>query len=282
MLQKNSWFIVFLFFLPACDWFTQKPAQGRAAQETITISHTVAPNAILSISNIDGSITIKGVDSAVVKITATKSGLPEDIEQIKIVSDLSKEAVTISTEDMRAKKLFGITYSFDVNQTRPVVDYVVEVPKGNSVYLNNKRGDIRISDITGDSHIFVDRGDVALNNTGVADVGITRGNLTAHDVTNILSAVIDKGKIQAEVKKLPQRRGQFLMLETKKGDIILTLPQNPNAFISALSKGSINSQFPLHLQTSRMRRSKTIKGVLGKGGPKIELRNKHGNIEINK
>lgn len=274
--------VAFLFFLPACDWFTEKPAQGRSTQETIAISHSVAANATLSIANIDGSITINGVDAPVVKITATKSGLPEDIEQIKISSDLSRDAVRITTDDMRQKKFLGIAYSFDANDTRLHVDYQVEVPKGNSIYIINKRGDIRINNITGDLHIFVDRGDVSLMDTGVADIGITRGNLTAQNIIHTLSAIIDKGAIQAHVKKLPQRRGLFLMLETKKGDIQIKLPDNPNAFMTAYSKGSINSQFPLHLQASWARRSKSIKGVLGKGGPNIELRNKRGNIEIKK
>ena len=275
-------YFTLLLFLPACDWFSEKPAHGRGMQETVSISHSVSPNAKLTISNIDGSITIKGVDSSVVKITATKSGLPEDIEQLKIVSDLSKEAVTITTDDMRQKKFMGYTYFSDANETRPVIDYIVEVPKSNSISLKNKRGDVRINNISGQIHIIVDRGDVAIDASGVADITINRGNLSAHNIITTFTAIVDQGEIRAQVKKLPHRRGPFILLASKKGDIVLTLPDNPNAFITALSKGSINSQFPLHLRASWARRSKSIRGVLGKGGPNIELRNKRGNIEINK
>ncbi|MEX0672044.1 MAG: DUF4097 family beta strand repeat-containing protein [Candidatus Babeliales bacterium] len=273
----------FLFFLPACDWLDKKSMHGRHKHEVVTITHNVSDRAMLTLNAIDGSILVKGVDSPTVTIKATKFGLPEDIQQLTISSHLSHEAVVITTEDMRIKTFMGIKYPLNLHNIYSHVDYEVELPRTNSLYIRNKRGDISLQNLDGDLHLFVDRGDVAIVGCkGVIDLGIDHGNIKATDIINTFSATIDQGKIDIRVKELPQRRGPFLSVDINNGDISVGLPKNPNAFILAASKGSIHSEFPLHLQTSWIRRSKSIKGVLGKGGPEIDLRAKRGTIEIQK
>ncbi len=282
MHKFPSFSIVFLLFLPACDWFSTGLQDDRHIQETVSMQHVISPTATIYISNIDGHTTVTGTHDNKISIKAIKSGLSDDVEELKIETDFARDLVKITTRDNRQRQILGYNVPFSGIDTRARIDYMIKVPEENRLYLKTARGDTRIDGMHGAVSLKTDRGNVWIDHTdGEVNVSIGRGDFTIKEIINNVTAVVSKGDIKAAVALMPRRRGPFLSLEAVKGVIDLSLPNDPHAFVTATSfKGKINSDFPLHIQKVRGLRKKSIRGVLGKGGPEIILRNKRGSINI--
>ena len=113
--------------------------------------------------------------------------------------------------------------------------------------------------------------------SGEIDANLVNGKLRASDLTGEADLATVNGTIDADYTSLNNVRG--IKLNSVNGTIDLTLPQSPNAEISAsVINGSITTDFPLTVKGHLI--GKSLNGTLGSGGLQIELSNVNGGIHI--
>ncbi|MBX3147227.1 MAG: DUF4097 family beta strand repeat protein [Gemmatimonadales bacterium] len=163
------------------------------------------------------------------------------------------------------------------NDTR--VDFVIKVPTGlrldlktvsGDVWGRNLRGSIDLATVSGHLELIDATADVleASSVSGSVDLeGISAREVSAETVSGNVNYA---GSIEG--------RGSY-DFKTLSGNVLLTLPKQPDARVSANTfSGRVRSEFPLE-QDTRRRRNRAS-GTWGNGGAQLDLESFSGNITI--
>jgi len=125
--------------------------------------------------------------------------------------------------------------------------------------------------------IYLEKGNIFIRDLfGLVAVNLGRGNLKVSNFSGSLSAMLDKGQIEAEVLDL--REEDEINLMSGEGNISLLLEPQVSACLEAEApEGRISSDFPLDQSQSNQ-----VTATLGEGKAKIVLTALKGNIELKK
>ncbi len=259
-----------------------------------------------SLENQNGAVEVVGWDKDQVDISGAKYGsTPEMRDAVKIDVQGSGDSVSIRT--------IHPTVSWRGGGAR----YVVRVPR--KVQLDrvvSTNGSIRLTDIEGNARAKSTNGAVRVNSLkGALDAQTTNGSMEVEDVTGgaglhstngairvrklqgSMDATTTNGSIHAEIGQPESGRAirakttngtinltivsavrNDIRAQTSNGGITLKLPAETNARIDASAgRNSIKSEFDVRDGNQDRRR---LEGVIGKGGPLIELSTSHGSIKI--
>ena len=139
------------------------------------------------------------------------------------------------------------------------VTFYVRVPEGVGFLGNTVNGDVEVNDLASDVEATSVNGDIEISTTGFAEASTVNGTINAamgrFDVASGLS------------------------FSTVNGSISLDLPDDVNADIDAKwVNGRLETDLPLQLMGRVSRRS--ARGVLGEGGPELNLRTVNGSIHL--
>ncbi len=143
------------------------------------------------------------------------------------------------------------------------------------VHFHSSRTDVEVASIPGD--LSIDSGDLQLNNAqGPARVSTSAKDVECSGITGDLRVEDGDGDISVgAVKPLGE-----LQIHNRNGEIHLTVPQGAGFQLQATAKnGDIDSK--LDLPVTESGEGHSVSGVVGGGGPKIDLLSDHGDIEIN-
>ena len=137
------------------------------------------------------------------------------------------------------------------------VNFDVQLPKGVRLMAHAVDGNIKAMGLDGRIDATNINGDITLSTTDAA------------------AAKTVNGSIEATVGRLLEEDGSF---KTVNGDVTLHVPATLGARIDASSlTGEVSSALPL--QAREMKRAH-LKGVLGGGGPEVELKTVSGNVKL--
>ncbi len=209
-------------------------------------------NGRISLSNINGGVEITGWDRNEVQIDAVKTASDQQrLDEARIEVETSSDSVEIRTRYPE----------HHTNNNAASVHYTLHVPQ-------NARLD----------RIDLVNGSLSLQKiTGEIDANLVNGKLRASDLTGEADLATVNGTIDADYTSLNNVRG--IKLKSVNGTINLTLPQSPNAEVSAsVVNGGITTDFPLTVKGHLV--GKSLNGTLGSGGLQIELSNVNGGIHI--
>ena len=248
-------------FLGHISWPTSfKSPFGGNVTETVSYQKEVSPNVALSVTNVNGEVTIKTWKNNSVLLDAVKKGKKEDVAATKIAFHKDGNSLSISTvgsDDKR--KPCTVHYTLLVPENCRLESVATESGKINIHNIQNKivahthNGRIEMNNVSGTIETSTKRGEIVINtNTIIPDTRIF--------------AFSEQGKINLSV---PKKTNAVLTAETKQGKIestvsITTSPQtmkfNNKTFAQLKQKAD---------------------GTLGKGGSaSIKLHTNKGNIVL--
>lgn len=277
----------------------------------------LAKDGKVDISNITGSIDVRGWDKAEVKIDAVKISRADTLAEAKenaalveIVVEKINETVRIKTEYPKQK--FRGRRSLNVS-----VVYRLWIPPKASAKVHNVTGEISVGEIggkvglnvvTGSASVRkVDKGidcNVVTGSLNVQDIrgdaylNVTTGSITADRIKGIIKGNVVTGKldlsgvsearivegsavtgsIKYQGKVHPEGRYSF---NSTSGDIKMILPADSSFELTANTfSGDIETDFELKISGKFGKRM--VKGVVNKGGATIKLNTFSGDIILKK
>jgi len=169
-------------------------ATGRGATETVTETYLTTDLSSLSLTTINGSITVDGHEGDAIEVTATKAAPTEDIlESVTLESSRNGGQLTLETDYDTTPFLFG---------PDPKVDLEVTVPSGiRLARAETTNGDIETRNVTDDVDAETTNGDI--------DVSLTDGD-------GDLTAESTNGEITV---RAPDSLDATVSVSTTNGDI---------------------------------------------------------------
>jgi len=147
------------------------------SHETVQPVSEAQPSIV--VVNPSGEVHVEGSDAKQIEVKTEKRVTAVDEDSAKQADDASP--VQISREGSDYVVRVGVS-----NSGRHVTQHAsldIQVPRGASVRIDGKRGDVRVRNVAGPVTLTVDRGDVDVEDvTGRLKLDIRRGSLTAQRI----------------------------------------------------------------------------------------------------
>ncbi len=236
-------------------------ANAQDQTERIEQSYSFNSNGKISVSNINGSITVEAWDRNEIKLEAVKTAdSRESLSMVDVKVDAKIDSFNVET-DYRNWNNDGRNNNWR-NGRSIRVEFRLTVPRG--AYLDEietVNGSVTVSNMSNYTKISAVNGGVrAVNLRGTAD----------------LSTV--NGKTEAEFESL--QTTDKINLETVNGTVVLTLPSDINATVKASTvNGRINNDFSLPVKKGKYV-GRDLYGRIGGGGVQIQLEAVNGTLSI--
>lgn len=236
------------------------PVAVAVADETEKFEQTypLNPDGRVSVSNVNGSITVEAWDRNEVKVEATK------------VAD-SKE--TLDQSEIRVS-------------SRPdflSIEVQCDTLKGDSGWRNNRKIEVTF-------HLFVPRtailneietvnGSVTVSNfTNITKISAVNGSVNAANLRGTANLSTVNGEVKADFDRL--ETGSKISLSTVNGRVSLLLPSDVNATIKADSlNGAITNDFGLPVRKGQYV-GRDLYGRVGSGLVQIKLNSVNGPLSV--
>ncbi len=295
----------FLLALTGCEF--EDMASAVNEKEEFHMTKPLKAGGHFRIENYNGPVEISGwerdeVDIAGTKYASTRSQLAE----IRIDVQSSGDGVQIRTvPPVERRGNSGAKYVIRVPQ-RVLLDQVnssngsirIERVDG-ATHVRTSNGGVRTRSLTGSLDVTTSNGTIEVSDLkGGALLATSNGSIKADNIRGMFQARTSNGSIDARLFDVPAgspvkastTNGRVeltldviktdIRASTSNGSIQVNLPSNVNARIDANTSNSrILSDFEVKAGTSSKRR---LEGVLGAGGPTIELTTNNGEIRVRK
>jgi len=225
--------------------------------DVIEKSYDFDKGGTISLSNVNGNVTISACDCSQVQLTANISASDQQTrDRITVKIKASDSQLSIKTK--YAKQQRG---SHDRNNHSEVV-YTLSVP--NSVNLNEielVNGDLKISGVTGQFNAELVNGEL-----------ISDGMTSSTDVSMV------NGDMELSFDNL--NNAKKIKLNSVNGDIVVNLPSDANVKVSAETvSGKISNDFGLQINRGRYVGS-DMSGTIGDGSVRLSMENVNGKIKL--
>jgi len=256
-----------LLSLSACDF---DDFEGGSRYST-DFHHTypLAANGRLSVETFNGSIEVTGWDEANTDISGTKYGRTQQAaDDLQVSIDHSANAVSIRAVRPTERRM---------NQG---VKFVIKVPRTALLdRLVSSNGHIRTIDGAGPARFRTSNGSIRV--TGL------KGNLEAQTSNGGINAELTAtdGPVRLDTSngaielRLPSKFDDDVRAHTSNGGITVRVPGDLNARLAArTSNGRVTSD--VEVRTSGEISKTRLEGILGAGGPLLDLSTSNGGIRI--
>jgi len=232
-------------------------------------SYPMAANGRLTVETFNGGIEVSGWDQDTVDISGTKYGPTQEMaDDLNVSVDHSASSVSIRV--VRPS----------VRRGNLGAKFVIKVPRSAVLdRLSTSNGAIRTTDGVGPSRLTTSNG--AIQVTGL------KGPIDAHTSNGRINADLARadGPVRLETSNgsveltLPSKFDEDVRAHTSNGGITVRVPSELNARVEArTSNGKITSD--LEVRTSGEISRNRMEGVIGAGGPLLDLSTSNGGIRI--
>jgi DUF4097 and DUF4098 domain-containing protein YvlB len=214
-------------------------------------------NGRVSVSNVNGSITVDVWDRNEVKLTYVKTAdLKENLNDVQIIIEARQDSFAVETEYEAIKNRTSKNYR------KLEVEYRLTVPR-NAVI----------------NEIETVNGSVSLTGTGnMTKASAVNGEVRATNLRGTASLSTVNGTVIADFNEL--QTGGKISLNTVNGTVDLILPSDVNATIKADTvNGSINNDFGLPVRKGEYV-GRDLYGKVGSGDVQIRLNSVNGALSI--
>jgi DUF4097 and DUF4098 domain-containing protein YvlB len=229
-----------------------------AQDETERIEKTfpLNPDGRVSVSNVNGSITVTAWDRSEVHLVAVKTAdSKERLADVDINIDARPDRITIETD-------YGNNRNTWRNGGKLNVDYQLSVPRGAVLNeIETVNGTVAVSDFT-----------------NMTKVSAVNGTVRASNLRGTANLSTVNGEVAADFERLePSSR---INLSTVNGRVNLTIPSDSNATLKADSlNGNIANDFGLPVHKGQYV-GRDLYGKLGSGDVQIKLDSVNGGLTI--
>ena len=218
----------------------------------------------IEVKGVNGSVIAEATTGSRIEVRAVKKSRRGDASDVHIeVIEHSGGVTLCAVYPSRGRQANecapGDGGRMNVKDNDTNVTFYVKVPAGVDFRGKTVNGDVEAQDLESDVMVRTVNGDVEVSTTGFAE---------AETVNGSIDAVMGNAD-----------RSEGLRFRTVNGSITLDLPDDLDANVDAKwVNGSIETDLPLQL-TGRISRH-SAQGVLGDGGPTLDLTTVNGSIRI--
>jgi len=229
-----------------------------ALTEEFHQTYAMTPDGRIELDNINGDVHISSWDQNQVKVDAVKyADTKERLEEAKIEIDSGKDYLSIRTKYPDHDR----NWNWGSHNNPASVEYTLTVPR--TAHLDEIKLINGALDITGVS--------------GEVKASCINGRLEAHNLVGRAQLETINGRLDARFDALA---GPSVELSSVNGSVDLTIPSDAKAQLEASTvSGGINNDFGLHVNRHQFV-GHNLRGELGTGGTRIELKNVNGRIDI--
>lgn len=271
-----------LLMLAGCDW--EDFGSSTQYSTDFHYSHPLKPGGRVTLENFNGSVEISAWDQETVDISGAKYGSTvEARDAIKIDIAPSPDSVAIRTIRPVERRNVGARYFLRVPR-RAQLDRITTsngsmrvTDVTGPVRLKTSNGPLRVFNLAGNLDGGTSNGSVELNNIkGDCSVKTSNGRIKAQGVHGAFDATTSNGSVDASFDEL---RPGGVRVNTSNGGITLRLARSVNARLMArTSNARISTDFDLSTRGSNDKHH--LEGVIGSGGPVLDLATSNGSIHV--
>jgi DUF4097 and DUF4098 domain-containing protein YvlB len=225
----------------------------------------------LSVETFNGSVEVSGWDQETVDISGSKSGpTQEAADALKIAIDNTPDSVSIR-----------VTRPSD-RRGNMGARFVIKIPRAACVErIFTSNGAIRTEDGSGPARLRTSNGEIRVEGLrGGLEANTSNGSIHAS-----LAPVPAGRPVRLETSNssvelsLPANFANDIRVSTSNSSITLHMPYQVNAHVMArTTNSSISSDFEIKMQGDFSKNR--LEGVLGNGGPLIDLSTSNGSIRL--
>ncbi len=282
----------------------------RRYQADFEETHALKPGARLELENFNGPVEITGSDAEEIVVRGTKYAASRELlDVVRVEVNVTPDSARIRTSVPRHdQRRCGVSYILTVPR-RVVLDRITTSNGGirvdgteGAARLKSSNGRVRVDRLKGDLQAETSNGSITVaDSEGAAELRTSNGRISAERVKGRLDARSSNGSIEARLSEplaseqirlvssngsitveLDQLNNNEVYAETSNASVTLRLPPNAEARLRAsTSNGSISCDFPVDTG-GRAGNKNYLEGVIGKGGPLLDLRSSNGAIRVAK
>lgn len=233
--------------------------------EAFEWSGEMEPGRVLEIKGVNGRVTVERAAGSEAEVVATARGRRSDPSEVRVEMVEHDEGLTFCAvyptprgerENYCAP---GDGGRMNVRRNDVEVRFTVRLPEGVRFSGRTVNGDVEARELGSDVSLRTVNGDVDVSTTGYAEARTVNGS------------------IDARMGRLDDEGG--LRFATVNGSIELDLPDDADADLDASwVNGGLDTDLPFQVRGGIGRRS--AEGVLGDGGPRLELSTVNGSIRL--
>jgi Toastrack DUF4097 len=256
-----------LLSLSACDF--DDFHDGSRYHSDFHHNYPLAANGRLTVESFNGSIEVTGWDEPNVDISGTKYARTQQAaDDIQVSIDHSANAVSIRS--IRSGE----------GRWNQGVKFVIKVPRGAILdRLVSSNGSIRTIDGAGPARLRTSNGSIRVTGLkGTLEAQTSNGSVTADLVGGDGPVRVETSNGSVELR-LPGRVEDDVRVHTSNGSITVRAPETLNARLAArTSNGRVTSDH--EVRTSGEISKTRLEGIVGAGGPLLDLSTSNGGIRI--
>ena len=256
-------------------------------KQELHYSYPSQPGGKLSVSSLNGPIEITGWDQNTIDITATKYAETQELlAQIQIDISVFTGGVEVRTNPPAGAHNVG-------------VKYVIKVPRRTELAeIRSSNGPINVVDVEGAANLQTSNGPVHVSKThGKLDIKTSNGPVHLEQVEGETNVHTSNGPVHADLAgnsgpitvmtsngpvdlKLGLVNQAAIKAATSNGPITLRMPAAASASLKAQtsSRDQIKSDFEVRKEGDNS--PSHLQGVVGAGGPTVDLTTSHGPIRL--
>jgi DUF4097 and DUF4098 domain-containing protein YvlB len=224
-------------------------------------TYPLSANGRISVSNVNGSITVNAWDRNEVRLVAVKSAdSKERLAEVQIRVDAKPDYLSVETDygDWKTRNNSDRWH----NGSNLKVDFELTVPRGASLNeVETVNGSVSVSDFS--------------NFTKISAVN---GNVRATNLRGTANLSTVNGEVFADFDRLES--GSKIVLDTVNGRVNLSIPSDSSATLRADSvNGSISNDFGLPVHKGQYV-GRDLYGRLGAGEVQVKLSSVNGPLSI--
>jgi DUF4097 and DUF4098 domain-containing protein YvlB len=248
--------------------FCVAAAVGASAQD-FQRSYNLGEGGAVQIANVSGDIELKGYDGGALVVTAYKTG---------------RDREDVSVEDESTPGRVSLRARYPNNcQCDAGLRFEVKVPRSanlNIEKITTASGNLLAEGFTGRLTLSTASGDVTVRRVGgQIKASSASGTVRVSDSTGTVNANSASGDVEVELTRL-EGDGD-MRFSSASGDVHVRLPSNVDAQVSMSTvSGSIETNFPIEVKTSRYGPGSSARGQLGGGTRTLKLSSASGNISL--
>ena len=274
--------LALIFILAGCDFDFVEHGDSSRFQENFTHSYQLKPGGRLAVENFNGSVEVFGWDKDSVEVSGTKYASTEDLlRSIRIDIQAAADAVRIRTDRPAMRGNYGARFT-------------IHVPRKCEIErIGSSNGSIRLEDVDGPARLRTSNGAIRASRVGGAvEAQTTNGRIEMVAIKGNAIMRTSNGSVRGEdlqgnVETSTTNGGITIALDqarevranTTNGSITVRLPENAGVSVQAnTSNSSITSDFDVRGRVAKNR----VDGVIGSGGPLLDLETSNGSIRLAK
>lgn len=242
-------------------------AVARLPAQDYHFTKNLAAGDRVEISNINGNIDVTRAAGRMAEVTVTKIVKKGDGTMVQAIMEEGGSSMRVCTifvnRDPNRHTCDGDNNNSSRGRDNFEVDmhYVVRVPAGAKLNVDDVNGNVTVTGADADSKIETVNGDIIFDGAGAASLETVNGK-----VVGTFSRAAWEGTMS---------------VQTVNGSVELTFPADLSADVTGETvNGSINSIFPITIDQGFG--PKSFKGRIGAGGRKLRIETVNGGITLRK